>query len=160
MTNHNPETGIAYGYISARCLNDDLVCELQDKGADVCYELAWEEYIAEMRQIFEDEEETRCGECERAGCDFVAGEFCEEDYRDEFNNAYQCDEPIHEGEMDGVKYRTSWLGGALNVWIFKSPHVTHHARQCSLCVPGAGDLDNLDGNHTCYDVPPDWRQES
>lgn len=84
------------------------------------------------------------------------------DWEQSFNDAYQPDEPIHEGSFmlgDGnwVKYRTSWLGGALNIFIFESPF-TARTVACSPCVPNAGDLDNVGkGDYLCYDVPPDWR---
>lgn len=58
-----------------------------------------------------------------------------------------------------VHYRTSWLGGALHVWIFLSPFTTDKARRASPCVPNAGILDKLDGSVTAYDVPADWRSD-
>ena len=67
------------------------------------------------------------------------------------------DELEVSGTYQKVSYATSYLGGVLNFWIFESPHITQAATPCSLCVPGAGNLDNLTGSMTCYDVPADWR---
>ena len=69
------------------------------------------------------------------------------------------DEPDVSGTYEEVSYATSYLGGVLNFWIFESPHITQAATSCGICVPGAGNLDNLTGSVTCYDVPADWRCE-
>ena len=65
------------------------------------------------------------------------------------------DEPYAEGVLEGVAYATCWLGGALNFFILKSPHLAD-AAPCSPCVPGAGNLDEV-GHFECYDVPKTWR---
>jgi hypothetical protein len=170
--NVNPESNIAYGYISANALHPDVVDELQN-GTDVYYEEAKED--AQRQAANDDEvqaEYVDSGECteaqwEKADEDeryretlhWVKENWCGSNREQSFNDSYSPDEPVHEGEREGVKYRTSWLGGALNVWIFESPHITHLARAASPCVPGAGILDTLDGNVTAYDVPPKWRDD-
>jgi hypothetical protein len=47
-------------------------------------------------------------------------------------------------------YQVSSLGGAPLIWVFKSPYVTP-CRQCSPCVPNAGNLDDMMelGAHNC-----------
>lgn len=145
MNNINPATNIAYGYISAQALDDEIVQELQfgSQALEPAYERALEE------------------------AKIAAAEGGDPFDEDRFNDNYQPDEPVHEGTitvagylpLSSVKYRTSWLGGALNVWIFQSPVVTHKARRASPCVENAGILDTLDGSVTAYDVPPDWRRE-
>ena len=147
MTNTDMETGIRYGYISANSLDPDLVCELQ---AGECVQ--YKETLDELRH------RTYCALVE-AGV--PAGEprdeACDEVER-VFDTYYEYpDEAIHEGTINGVKYRTSWLGGALNVFILESPH-TGHFDECSPCVPRAGLLtsENPDGVLT-YDVPKEWR---
>lgn len=168
----NPATGIACGYISAQALDDDLVQELQN-GTDVYYEEGLAEAKREWarsQQVIEAMPEW----CREKGVDYdslseddqyrnrlqyVRDEWDGSEAEQNFNDAYQPDEPIHEGVKDGVSYCTSWLGGALNVWIFQSPVVTHKARRASPCVPNAGILDTLDGDVTAYDVPADWRRE-
>lgn len=146
--NVNPETGVRYGIIAARTLNSDLVCELQDKGTEPHYEEAWKDHLANALAEATDE----VGELDDT--------FDEDQVRQEFNDDWQPDEPVHEGELDGVKYRTTWVGGALCVWVFFSPHITK-ARLCSPCVPNCGDLDSLDAENgvECYDVPPTWRDK-
>jgi hypothetical protein len=167
-TNHNPDTGIAYGYISANALDPDIVDELQMDGTDVYYEPALDDYQQDLsiNPVLQDEA------CEDAGTKrddlnenelraqalaYIRGRWSGSKWEQEFNDSYQPDEPVHEGEKDGVKYRTSWLGGALNVWIFESPF-TGRFQQCSPCVPGAANLDNPDPDGILgYDVPPEWR---
>lgn len=146
--NTNMETGIAYGYISADSLDPDVVNDLEMSGMDVYYEDNWQQFLAEKR--------TELGLDEGSDED---NEFAPDDYRDEFNDSYNPDEPVHEGTRDGVDYRTSWLGGALNLWVFFSPHVGRF-RPCNPCVPGAADLNSPDPDGIeGYDVPPDWRDE-
>jgi len=171
--NINPDTGIAYGYISANALDSDLVSELQMNGTDVYYAEALEEAQKEAANNDEVQAEyvdsgqcaeaqwTRADEDERfwATLAWVKENWEGSRREQEFNDSYQPDEPIHEGTHEGVKYRTSWLGGALNVWIFESPHITHSARRASPCVPNAGILDTLDRDVTAYDVPEDWRHK-
>lgn len=151
MHNRNPETGVRYGYISANSLHPDLVDYLQIQGRDVHWEDARAELIANFTYGNIDDEDLESLE----------------DYDDELERrlenlaeGWYDDEPIHEGELDGVKYRTSWLGGALHVWIFESPVIGNY-QECSPCVPGAGNLDcpDLDGVPT-YDVPKEWRYEN
>jgi len=66
------------------------------------------------------------------------------------------EEPAYELEVEDMKLQLGWLGGAPLVWVLKSPHTTR-ARECSPCVPNAGDLDSLDeGGFECYTLPEDW----
>lgn len=146
--NTNEKTGIPFGYIAADKLDPEIVTALQMTGKDVHYDEAWSQFLAEKR--------TELGLHD--GSDEENG-FEPQDYQQEFDDSYNPDEPVHEGELEGVTFRTSWLGGALNVWIFESPYITHRARKASPCVPGAAILDTLDGGETGYDVPPDWRAE-
>lgn len=149
MHNRNPETGIRYGYISANSLHYDVLDALQ---AAECVQ--YKEALDELRhRIY----------CALAEAGVPAGEarneVCDEAER-VFELYYEYpDEAIHEGELDGVKYRTSWLGGALHIWIFDSPY-TGYFDECSPCVPGAGLLtsENPNGGLT-YDVPKEWRDE-
>jgi len=136
IANINPETGIAYGYISANSLDSDLVQELLygPKAID-------ESYADAYRDAFPDNPES--------DADYAAVQA--------FNDSYECGESTISGELDGVTYRTSWLGGALNFFILKSPWTTDKARLASPCVPNAAILDTLDGSVTGYNVPDDWR---
>lgn len=135
MPNYNPETGIPYGYISAHSMDDEVVHELMygSQAVDHGYEDAKLDYI----NLHPEDPDAL--------------------YFD-----YQCDEPIVTGEYEGVRYRSSWMGGALCFFIFASPR-TGEYRICSPCVPGAGDLNSpYEGGGgsvvTCYDIPTDWRK--
>ena len=136
--NINEDTGIAYGYISARSLHDDVVDDLLygDQARDLTIEWYEQEYRAEN------------------------GLSPDDPLPDDWCDNYDAEEIEVIGTLDGVEYQTSWLGGALNFFIFKSPYITDKAGRASPCVPGAGILDNLSRDVTAYDVPPDWRIES
>lgn len=147
MVNINPNTGIAYGCISAQSLDNDLVHDLMfgPQANDLSYDPALDEYMEKQKADWM--------EIEGSLDNFPYDEF--EEY---FEHTYEgCDEPIIEGEINGVKYRTFWLGGALHFWIFESPHIGLF-QPCSPCVPGAADLDNPSNNGIKgYDVPDSWR---
>ena len=136
--NINEDTGIAYGYISASSLHDDVVDDLLygDQARDLTIEWYEQEYRAEN------------------------GLSPDDPLPDDWCDNYDAEEIEVIGALDGVEYASSWLGGALNFFIFKSPYITDKAGRASPCVPGAGILDNLSGDVTAYDVPPDWRIES
>lgn len=151
IANTNPETGVAYGYISANALNSDTVTELLDNGTDLDANSAYDEWHeSKIEELLES------GECETR--DDAVDEADSLSY--EFWENYESYEPVIEGVKDGVTYCSSWLGGALNFFIYHSPHITDEARECSPCVPNAGNLDELDGSYTCYDAPSDWRRSS
>lgn len=148
--NINPDTGIAYGYISADALYPETVDELMY--GPQATDLHYEEYLADYLAI------------ERRDCE-ERGVFFDQDYHEsQFAQDWEDNEPVVEGELKvpgygDVHYRSSWLGGALNFFIFKSPFTTDKARRASPCVPNAGILDILDGSVTAYDVPADWRSD-
>ena len=148
--NTDPETGVAYGYISANALDQEVVGSLLygRQARDLSYERALEEAGLVARNLAED-----AGVTESEYDDWVDAHV-EKEMED-----YQCDEPEIEGEYEGVSYAVSWLGGALNFFILRSPVTTDRARRASPCVPGAGILDVLDGSEHSYDVPADWRAE-
>jgi len=155
MTNMD-ENGIRYGYIACNDLDNDLVHDLlYVHGKDLSYEAAVEEEIARQRSVWEDECEAKAVQAQEEGTDLVLDDF--EPYLEDFDP--MIDEPIIEGEYQGVHYHVSWLGGAQNLFISKSP-VIGYFRLCSPCVPGAGNLSQRAGHddgYMAYDVPPDWR---
>lgn len=61
-------------------------------------------------------------------------------------------------EEDRFSYQLSELGGAPLIWVLNSPYVTP-CRECSPCVPNAGNLDDMMvlGAHNCvaYCVKPE-----
>lgn len=149
--NINPNTGIAYGYISANALDSDLVTELMHGGLDHTREAAYKEWREEKAHQLMASDLTIDGIDEardRADC-----------LSYEFSDSYEDYEPTVEGVYQDVHYLSSWLGGALNFFISHSPYTTDRARRASPCVPNAGILDTLDGDVTSYDVPPSWRRE-
>jgi len=67
-----------------------------------------------------------------------------------------CEEELRWGVYQGVKYQSSWLGGALNFWIFESPYIVNGGR-ASPCVPGACILNKENtGPVEGYGIPADW----
>lgn len=178
--NIDPDTGIAYGYVSANSLDPERVHELMyHNGVDLSYQ----EALAELRREVENEADLMREEIaielseidhnmpeferialEEAKLDAMLSrwgysgidEFIEGEVERRAGNLY-IEEPIIAGEREGVHYRTSWLGGALNFWIFKAPY-SGKFQPCSPCVPGAGNLDCPDkanGIET-YMPPADW----
>ena len=148
MIPNTDANGIRYGYISANSLNPEIVDELQMQGRDVHWEDAMDDMRAALHRAVED-----------YVIEYRAKELVEDwfDQIQDYAADSWYDEPIHEGTMDGVKYRTSWLGGALHVWIFKSPHLDYF-QECSPCVPRAGNLNCQDFDGVlAYDVPKEWR---
>lgn len=174
--NINPDTGIAYGYISAYQMDPDTVQWLfHDAGTDLSYEEALSDIRLDAERAADEiEEECRIALEEAGGLtpdefdrflerDIEAayerlGYYGREDYVDNLvereSEKIQIEEPIIEGEREGVKYRTSWLGGALHFFIFESPVVVK-CRPCSPCVQNAGDLGS-EGDYEAYGVPEDW----
>lgn len=151
-SNVNPETGIRYGIISANSLEPEVIDQIQREGKDVRYEGAKAELTADIKRV--------CG-------DYMSDRDAEdvaEKAVERMSDHFEQDEPVHEFSIDCPGYgmvhgQTTWLGGALMVYIFKSPF-QEACDLCSPCVPNCGNLDsrNPDG-YQCYDVPADWRAE-
>lgn len=162
IPNMNEVTGVPFGYISAHELDSEVVQELMyGAGAK---DLSYAETVLDLTEKFKCDFEEELEAMDEVDAEaFIAGKVEEE------LEHWQCDEPIVAGVYLGVKYRSSWLGGALNFFIFESPKKGYF-RPCSPCVPGAGDLGSPVTEvcppeeteaHTsgiwCYDVPEDWR---
>lgn len=148
IANINPETGIAYGYISARNLHSELVDDLLfTSGEDLSYKEGLAEYLKEKEQEYEWELSEGVIQDE---------EFDEDFYTERFNNRYEADEPTIVGVKDGVHFRTSYMGGALHFWIFMSNVVFENGGRTSPCLPNAGLPDIPGGSVECYSVPNDW----
>lgn len=175
------ETGTRFGYIRADSLDPDLLDHLlYVAGEDLSYQETEADELACINAEADDiegearialaeiispnsyEYETRCETCAEEAYEKL-GYTDREDFIDQrlsrAMDSYYCEEPITEFEHEGVVGRTSWLGGTLHVWIFKSPHTGKFA-ECSPCVPGAGDLshEDEDGVET-YTVPANWLRE-
>lgn len=177
MTNTNEETGIPFGLISVNSLELELVDTLMyENGFNIS---EWEALIETVQNHTFDETVIKAGKdnllidleninwAGGIGEDYILAQAImelEEEFASE-PELYQkiehleFDEPQIEGVYEGVYYMTCWLGGALHFWISESPIITHKAHKGSICVPGAGVIDELDGDYTCYDVPADWRRQ-
>jgi len=142
--NTNPETGIWYGIISANAIDPEMIDEIQRKGIDIHFETAKRELESRIRDACED----RLGYRQTQEVVELALDLFD---------TWEDEEPVHKFNIDGVKGQTTWLGGALLVWVFESPNIVK-ADLCSPCVPNCGNLDsfNSDG-YECYNVPDDWR---
>lgn len=166
MTNMNPDTGIRYGYISAQSLHPDVVHELLygPQAVNEAFEESQREYVERARRRWE----ILVKDLADAKIDFPClvkmglqdsdsigiSDFDRDLAEEEHNETYYGDEEIISGTYEGVNYRSSWLGGALNFWIFNSPVVTK-CGLCSPCVPNAGNLDT-EGDFEAYGVPEHW----
>lgn len=176
--NTNPTTGIRYGVIAFNNLDPDLGQELwYTHGRDLSWEAAEKELWAEIeRDADAIEEEVRIAiaeddpslvghedyEASRIESAYMARGYDDrEDYVESRfereREQIQIEEPVIEGEYEGVKYRIDWLGGAPLLWVIEGP-VIGRFDLCSPCVPNACSLEspNPDG-YEGYDVPADWR---
>ena len=135
IMNRNPRTGVPYGVASLNSLADWVFDEFFNDGTNESYDEAWKEFKAQNPDMGEDEAQ------------------------DQFNDEYEGYEENYTLECDGMRLGLSYLGGAALVWVFDSKH-TARVRQCSPCVPGAGDLNNPDPDGMeCYTLPPAWFDE-
>jgi len=160
MTNTNPTTGIRYTVFNAHELNADLINDFYLNGEDLSFKAAEEEATMKWRIEIEDEIES---EIEAGVLDQVDADYERETRLEERIGAWlegiQIDEPVIEGEHEGVKYGINWLGGAPMLWVFESPH-TGYFKLCSPCVPNACDGDNPNATgYEGYDVPESWKED-
>lgn len=155
MIPNQDEHGIRYTMYRLDQIDSDLVDTLlYQKGKDLSYEDAVAGERARQQAAWEDECESLSAAAQEAGTDCVL-----DDFEPDLDGFEPCiDEPVIEGEHEGVHYRTTWLGGAQMLWVFKSPILGHFAL-CSPCVPGACDggspTPRADG-FCGYAVPPTW----
>lgn len=177
--NMNPTTGIRYGVIAGKSLDPELLNDLMfgSQAKNLTYEYCLESAAADARAAA-DEVEAEVDDLMHENGDadlhprrrdaindllteaayqrleYDDREAFIEDKLEDFNNAYQGEEEVFEGELDGVFYHLGWLGGAIIVFIYASPIITKGAL-CSPCVPGAVNMDS-EGDYEGYGVPADW----
>ncbi len=181
IANINHVTGIRYGYIRGDSIDPDQLHHLlYERGAkDLSWEAARDEIRKEAERMADEVEEQVSIHISEVDPNMYErdreemeerlleeawdkrGFSCRDDFIDARVEAQleliEIDEPIVEGTNDGVHWRTSWLGGALNLFIFDSPVIVKCAL-CSICVPNAGNLDSL-GDYETYGVPVEWLAE-
>ena len=154
--NVNPITGINYGIISGASLDSDIAQEIFERAYWIVLDAAYKEaLIQELKNIDEDCEFDLSGDVSEL--EELANEHDLDLYQ--ISDSLQIDEPEAEFEYDGAKIATSFLGGAMNVFVLESTS-TGWYNQCSICVPNAGNLDEPVPAYSgveCYDVPKDWR---
>lgn len=166
MTNID-EHGIRYTLYRADSIDSDVLHELlYVHGRDVMYQDALTDYLAQQLKEYEAAQDELVIARAESGEDRENPNIGEDDPEfdieaatERFNDDYQCDEPVHGGTYQDVSYRTTWLGGALHLWVFKSPMIGHF-RLCSPCAPNACDSNartSVDAGYMGYDIPPDWR---
>ena len=153
MLNTNPKTGVPYGYISSSALNPDVVHDLMYGSQAVNHT---ENEVLVDFAANEGFEPTGDNVADYHEAIVWLDENYDGDWIDDVPTADEC---IVTGTYEGVSYQSSWLGGALNFYIFESPVFTRSGRKASPCVPGACILDTLDGSESGYDVPADWRAD-
>lgn len=154
--NTDTTTGYAFGYIAANDMDGDIVDMLLQGSQVDNISQRHAELEETQRQLKEFEallEQVQ---------DIPSVAHLAETLRESFEADLegfepQIEEPIVEGVYEGVTYRSSWMGGALNFWIFASPLITTRGRRASPCVPNACILHpSRDGDVHGYDVPPGW----
>lgn len=130
-SNINMKTGVPFGVVSAKSLDQDVVSDLYSVAENISMKNAMEEWKKHEPDMSDQD----------------------------FYDQYEEYEDTYEGTHKGVSFIIFYLGGAPLVMITESPEITENAQECSPCVPNAGDLDNMDGEYRCYDVPAKWRRE-
>lgn len=145
MINTNPETGIRYTLYAANDLDSEIVENLQMRGACIELQSRQESMETDLRRLLND-----------YGIDAWRAESIVADAFEGLTESFEIDEPTHEGIYQDVHYRTTWLGGALHVFILQSPWIEKF-KLCSPCVPNACDGGASDYNgEEGYAVPLSW----
>jgi len=133
--NTNPETGIRYGVVAMNSLESWVWDEFYTSGTN-------ESEIEALREWHEENPPETLHDPEEA--------------ENQFFESLEIEEPTWSLEQGGMRLEIGWLGGAPLLWVLLSPHTTE-ARECSPCVPNAGNLDCKEtGGFTCYDLPAEW----
>lgn len=160
MPNYNSKTGIPFGVIHGNNV-PELLDDIFTNGDDLTFEQFKEDVKKEIRDAitktldqysFHPEKLADCLDYGDILDVLIDGGLCD---------SYECDEPEFDYEDGSLKLHLGYLGGAPLIWVLESPFVTR-CKQCSPCVPGAGDLDSPDENGMfCYclpkeEMPEDW----
>jgi hypothetical protein len=158
MPNYNPDTGLPYGVISCHSLADWCLEDLfygpgaRNLSEEQAYADAKAEIERELRWEIDDGKHSAADEP-----DFDFEDEVEHRLEQAMQNGCEIEEPVIEGECDGVKYRISWLGGAPLLWSFSGPEGNARCL-CSPCVPGAADLDSGFVLDSELEGGPEWAE--
>lgn len=156
MSNYNSETGYPYGVISGNSV-PEVLDDIISNGTDETFESVKTELRDNLLSAVHRALEDIHFHPEKLFTEDDATELLES--FDGLWDYWECDEHSYSHEYDcdlgKVSVGISHLGGAPLIWVFSSPYVIP-CRQCSPCVPGAGDMDNAtaDGSYA-HCLPPE-----
>ncbi len=136
LTNRHPETGVRYTIYH---INNDLHPDVWDTIYSDGVNLSDREYLDALELRVRDALQELPDEVlPYLNVEYMAEEILDTALCNGLQDEVQCDEPVYEGETDGIKWRTTWLGGAPHLFVFESPYYGV-GRECSPCVQGAVD---------------------
>lgn len=153
--NVNPRTGIRYDVIDANDvpeLLDTIIHDSTNVTVDEWYDQVLDEVIDAIGDTLDDytpQAYRLAGEIREEVDDLIHDTLMEDSPNEECNYEYEFETP--HGRL---RLELGWLGGAPLIWVLKSPWIAP-CRECSPCVPGAGDLNTPDPNgFEAYCLPP------
>jgi hypothetical protein len=152
MPNYDETTGIHYGCISQHSLDPDALSDIFDNGVNMTYNAAVSELKKDIRNairdLFYSSESDELAQEVNAIFDNLS---------DRFSDRYDgCGEEQYLYEQDGYKLSNS--PSLVCIFVERSEFYTY-ARECSPCVPNAGDLDHADGSLKTYCLGHDWFED-
>ncbi len=145
--NINSETGIRYGVIDANSV-PWLLESIIDNGVNETWEAFKRERIEEAGELVAKWEECGLGNTEN---------LAEQLFDDVDWDFYEAQEEEYTyTDEKGNQFLLGYLGGAPLIWCVKTSKIAQ-ARECSPCVPNAGDLNSQEeGGFECYGVPEEY----
>ncbi len=143
MTNHDPETGIAYGVVPQNAVHPDFLDDAEyDYGEPESTECPECGTFFTVRGEWGDA--TKCGEC---GIEFAV----------ELPDCIEANSFTIKRDGYVIQGECGSFTSTFDLWIFKSPYATL-AEGCSPCAPGAGYILN-EGNMATYCLGPEWFED-
>lgn len=153
IPNHDGETGIHYGEIHQNSVSPEAVSDMQANGENLTYNAALEDAKLRLKGAIEEAMKDYVGD----GCVKSMVEAATDALVDDFGDTYEAQDERYRYEKEGYIVQSCL---DYDLIVIKSPFFTW-ARQCSPCVPNAGDLDNPeDGGLKTYCLGADWFDES
>lgn len=181
--NINPETGIPYGVALANNY-PDLYETITEKGTNLSYE-AWNTQISDKivmsligqypytdlreipeLQIIEDSDLYNIVQEyqeQREQHNFRVSDFVNDwiisEHGCEIDSCYSDDEEEYAYVDESFNmFMLRYIGGAAHIWVIKSDRIVS-CRECSPCIPNAGDLDSPDDQGMdCYGIPTQYTE--